>query len=372
MSLEPDEQIPPSDDFLICSRKDGAGARLANLLWTWRMARRAGVKTLCFWPPMDRIYGESLGAADILDMYALATESIGQELKVLDGRPQDFLRTEIVTPSDREPVEVEPFIASPGAGRTKATQAKVIDSCLSMLAAGESGEDAVQELKALFAQLPLNRDIHAGVKAANRAHHLHSMVAVHVRRGDIVKTLRTACREYTPAERERGSLLDRYTAHFFRCCPPTDSYFRLIREYRARRCKVLFFSDSPDAVEPFVRRFGSEITLAADLAPPGLNGVQQAFFEMLLMSRCRAVIGAKSHFLSTACMIGRPKFIDARRHSTTEEFVGAYKQAVRFSTQRPEVQETLSEVLLSRVQQAGFVELWNAVDEDILRVLRAA
>ena len=135
---------------------------------------------------------------------------------------------------------------------------------------------------------------------------------------------------------------------------------------------MLFFSDSADAVEPFVRRFGDEITLARDLAPEGLNGVQQAFFEMLLMSRCRAIIGAKSLFSRTATLIGKPRFIDARRRSSPEELVKAYKQAVRFDTQAPEVQAGLSEVLLRRFTLAGFTELWDTGEDDILRLLQAA
>lgn len=372
MSVELQEFQSSSDGRLLCSRKDGAGARLTNLLWTWRVARRAGVPTLCFWPPMDPYYGDSNGAADVLDTYALATTPIREELQVLDGRPTDILRAEIVTPDEAAPFDLAAYVAGPGVGRTRSTAAKVIDSGQPLLAPGESAEDAAEEIKALFARLPLNRAIQAAVKAADREHHLHSMVAVHVRRGDIVKTLRAACRQYTPAERENGSLLDRYTAHFLRCCPPPDSYFRLIRDYRARRCKVLFFSDSADAVEPFLRRFGDEITLARTLAPEGLNGVQQAFFEMLLMSRCRAIIGAKSLFSRTATLIGKPRFIDARRTASPEEFVKTYRQAVRFETQSPEVQEGLGEVLLRRVAKSGFGELWNTGEEDILRMLQAA
>ena len=372
MSVDPELFQPTSDGRLLCSRKDGAGARLTNLLWTWRVARRSGLPTLCFWPPMDPYYGDSNGAADVLNTYALATTALREELQVLDGRPSDILHAEVVTPDPEVPFDPAAYAVPPVVGRTRAAPARVIDTGLPLLTEGETEEDAAEEIKALFARLPLNRTIQAAVKSANREHHLHSMVAVHVRRGDIVKTLRAACRQYSEAERDDGSLLDRYTAHFLRCCPPPDSYFRLIREYRARRCKVLFFSDSADAVEPFVRRFGDEITLARDLAPEGLNGVQQAFFEMLLMSRCRAIIGAKSLFSRTATLIGKPRFIDARRRSSPEEFVKTYKQAVRFDTQSAEVQEGLKEVLLRRVAKSGFGELWNTGEDDILRLLQAA
>ncbi len=363
---------PTTNGRLLCSRKDGAGARLTNLLWTWRVARRAGVPTLCFWPPMDPYYGNASGAADVLDTYTLAATAIGAELQVLDGRPGDLLHAEVVTPDPAAPFDVSAYVARPRQGLTRGVPARVIDTGLPLLAEGESEEQAAEEIKALFAQLPINRRILAAVKAANREHHLHSMVAVHVRRGDIVKTLRRACRLYSEAEREDGSLLDRYTGHFLRCCPPPGSYFRLVREYRARRSKVLFFSDSPDTVEPFVRRFGDEITLARDLAPEGLNGVQQAFFEMLLMSRCRAIIGAKSLFSRTATLIGKPRFIDARRRSSPEEMITAYKQAVRFDAQSPEVQAGVREVLLRRVGLAGFIELWDTGEDEILRLLQAA
>lgn len=372
MSLPPEPFAPSSDGFLVCSRKDGAGARLANLLWTWRIARRAGLRTVCFWPPMDPYYGDSQGAADVLDLFSLATTPIRDELQIIDGRPQDSIRAEVVTPGPEAPMDARAYAAGPGSGRTKATAIRVIDSGQPLLAAGEDAETVAGELRELFGRLPINRTILAGIKAVDRTHRLSSQAAVHVRRGDIVKTMRIACRDFTPAELEPGSVLDRYTSHYVRCCPPTDSYFRLIREYRARGCKVLFFSDSPDAAEPFVRRFGPEITLAHELAPPGLNGVQQAFFEMLLMSRCRVVIGAKSLFSRMATMVGKPRFIDARRHATPEEFVTAFKQAVRFATLPAPVQEAVGEMLLRRIEVAGFGEVWNADEGEILRLFRAA
>ena len=45
---------------------------------------------------------------------------------------------------------------------------------------------------------------------------------------------------------------------------------------------------------------------------------------------------------------------------------------MRFDTQSPEVQAGLGEVLVRRVSTAGFGELWNAGEEDILRLLKAA
>ncbi len=372
MSSQPVQSDPAEERYLLCSRKDGTGARLANLLWTWRLARSAGLRTLCFWPPMDPVHGKSSGAGDIFDLYALAAGPIHQELAILDGRPNDFVRGRIVDLEKLPEVTPAELAVTAERARARGAGAAIIETGVPILGRDEDEAAALEEVRALFARLPINRAVLAGVKAVDRELRLGAMMAVHVRRGDIVKTLRTACKTFTPEAPDPNSELTRYTDHFLRCCPPPDSYFRIMREYRARRWRMLFFSDSADAAEPFVRRFGPEIVLARDLIPEGLEGVQRAFFELLLMSRCRAIIGAKSLFSRVATMIGAPRFIDARRAARPEELAKVYTQAVRYAALRPEVREAVGAVFKQSIEKMGYDEIWDGGEVDIPRLLEDA
>jgi len=118
----------PQDRYLFCARKDGVGARLANLLWTWRLAQRADLRTLCFWPQMARVHGLSAGFRDLFDPVGLATEPVGQELKVVDGSPQDFIRAQIVNLEKRPEVRATELAATIQEARASGSFACVIDS----------------------------------------------------------------------------------------------------------------------------------------------------------------------------------------------------------------------------------------------------
>ena len=374
MTAEPEESKPAENRYLLCSRKDGIGARLINLAWTWRMAQAAGLKTLCFWPPLDPYYGEANGVGDLLDVFALATSDLNDELKIIDARPIECVHARPVTLSPDMRHDPLAYAVTPKTGRSsKSPPVPLIDSAMGpLLAPGESAADATEEVRALFARLPVTLRIRQALKAAEKSLGLHRVVAVHVRRGDIVETLRKACRHFTPAELEQGSVLDRYTEHFFRGCAPTSSYIRLVRPYLREGYGILFFTDTPVEAEPFKARFPYKLALAEDLAPKHLTGIQRAFFEILVMSRCHAIIGAKSAFSTLASLIGGIPIVDARGHTTAEEYLKSYKRAVRFDRLPPEAREGISQVVVRKLAENRLLDRWSADGEEILRLLDAA
>lgn len=367
-------QPTSSRPYLLCSRKDGTGARLNNLIWTWRLAHASGLRTLCFWPPMDPYYGQHSGVGDLVDVLALTTGDLGDELRIIDGRPTDFLNPEILRPMPEDACDPAAWAYAPGKLRgSKAPPSVVIDSGLGPLVmAGEDPETATQEARALFAGLPLKARIEKSVKAVNKLHALDRLVAVHVRAGDIVEVLRGACHGFTPEALEPGSVLDRYTEHFFRGCAPPPAYIRLVRPYLKQGYGLLFFSDTPAAAEPFERRFPYKLVKASELAPVPLTEIQRALFEIMLMSRCHAIIGAKSMFSNLASLIGGKPVEDVRRHASPEEFLRAYKRAIGFSELAPEARAGVSQVLVRKLEQNRLLGMWNTDSEDVLRLLHAA
>jgi hypothetical protein len=357
------------DLHLLCSRKDGMGARVSNLLWTWRLARKIGARTLCYWPPLDSYYGAATGVAELFDVGRIAATGLRHELAIVDARPSDHFSPRLIPLIPGEPVD--PRLYAVSSARIEAGRdLPVMDTAIGpLLAPGESAEQALAEVRQLFARLPLRGNLRLGIKHARRNAGLASMVAVHVRRGDIVEVLRHECAHFSPASLEPGSLLDRYTEHFFRGCAPTAAYLRLIRPYLKQGFRIAFFSDTPGAAAPFTKRFGDKMILGDSLAPAGLSGLQEALFEMAVMSRCHAIIGAKSQFSTLASMIGDTALVDARRHVTGEEFLLAYRQATDFDRLEPVAQAGVAEVLLRHLERINAMENWGLVRQDVLRLM---
>ena len=365
-------EAPPR--YLLCSRKDGIGARLVNLIWTWRLARAGGLRTLCFWPPMDPYYGETTGVGDLIDLLALAAGELGDDLRIIDGRPVDYLNPETIQPSAEQPCDPSAWVYEPGRVRgAKAPPSAVIDTGIGpLLTPGEDPAAATLEARALFARLPLKPRIEKSLKAVNKMHKLNRMVAVHVRAGDIVEVLRSACLGFTPEALDEGSVLDRYTEHFLRGCAPPAAYLRLVRPYIKEGYGLLFFSDTPGAAHTYEKRFPYKLVKAQDIAPVRLNPIQRALFEILMMSRCHAIIGAKSMFSSLASLIGGSPVIDARREATPDEFLDAYKRAVGFAQLPPETRAGAGEMLVRKLEQNGLMGRWNMDAAEVLRLLDAA
>ncbi len=197
-------------------------------------------------------------------------------------------------------------------------------------------------------------------------------MALHVRRGDIVEVLKAAGAEFEPEALEAGSVLDRYTEHFFRACAPVETYCRALQPYLDRGLNVLLFSDTPEMEAPFIERFGDRVVLARELAPPILTGLQQAMFELLLMSACGIIIGTKSTFGLLASVVGKAYFVDARNDATPAEFIAAYRQAIRFPQLAAVARAGVGEVLARKLRENGFLATWRLAEDDIPALLRGA
>ena len=363
------------ESYLLCARKDGTGARLSNLLWTWRLASQVGARTLVFWPPMDSYYGETTGVGDLIDIFELTTSPLRHELQIVDGRPADAFTPEIIDLDPAKACDVQRYLVDPSQiYRNKAAPpVPVIQTATGpLLMRGETRKAASAQAGALFARLPFRQTIRRPLKLVRRAHDMKSMVAVHVRRGDIIEVLQDACAQFTPEARRSGSVFDRYTEHFFRCCAPVETYERVLRPLLEQGKTILLFSDTAEMAAPFLERFGERVILASALAPPKLTGLQQAVFEVLLMGACPVIVGTKSLFGNLAAVLNGAYFIDVRNHATAEEFVSAYRQAIGFERMDGEVRAAVGEVLVRKLRENTLSGLWNAADDDILRILRAA
>jgi hypothetical protein len=358
--------------WLACSRKDGLGARLLNLVWSWRMARKIGARLIVFWPPFPAQYGEGLTAADIFDVFALAASPLRDEIQILDARANACADIREINLDAFERCDVRPFARTWPLGPGDALPV-VCSFAKPPLAEGETLDDALAEAKALFAKLPIRPNILRALERACAAHELGRTVAIHVRRGDIVEALRSSRTELASGVCEPDSLFQRCTTNFMRLCVPLESYLRALESDIGAGSQILLFTDTPELSGHFRAACGARLRLAGEFAPAALSEHQRAFFELLLMGRCRRVAGSRSAFGQAAAVIGGAEFVDARQYSTAEEMIDAYLEVVEYHDQAPPVKAAMADALHRSLgkQDHGF-KAWRVSKSELQALLDAA
>ena len=331
---------------IICNRPDGLGPRLSNLLWTWRIARKLDARVLVFWPPMDSHYGEDVRAKDLFDTYELATHPLRGELQIVEDACEAHFRPNYLNlyrKTRHDPLDLVTML--PAERKSARPPGVVIGWRGPFLMPAEAASKALAELPPLFARLPVQPEIRVAVERTARHIDFAKTVAVHVRRGDIVDTMVSACAEWDPDAGEDEEILAKRIGAFLMRCAPLQTYVRLIRPFLAQGFKVLFFSDTPEVADEISRRLGRRMAMAQTFAPKDLSDIQRAFFELLLMSRCPVVIGAKSAFGTLAATVGGGAFVDAQVDTQPNELIGAVWEHLEPQSLSAQVRATISDVI---------------------------
>ncbi len=373
MALELEPFRSSQGPWLLCSRKDGVGARLANLLWTWRFARGAGLRTICFWPPLPSYYASNAGAQEVVDLASPRAAELKDELGIVDGRPRDYFRPAFVELDYGKALDPADYAVSASdiAGE-ETPRARVITSAdRPPFREGETPAEVLEDAKRVFARLPLPARIVDAVDSLAGQHDFGRLVAVHVRRGDIVEGLRTACLAFGPDDLLPRSMLDRYTQHYLRGCAPTRTYLAIAKRFVETGHRIMFFSDTPSTASAFQKRFASDLLFAADLAPARLNSVQQALFEIVLMSRCSAIVATVSKFSTLASVIGGAPLLDVRGEATPAHTIRAFRRASGFDELPADVRAGVTEILLRQLQRGRQLRRWKVDADEIRRLLQA-
>jgi hypothetical protein len=338
---------------LICSRGDGLGARLYNVLWSLRFARKSGARLLVFWPPMSSKYGVDVRSADIFDAAALAAGPFSDEVRFLDARPEDLGPVDRITylrpDRSHDPAD---FDVGPALTRGQDKPIPVLSIMHGpILVRGETAAAARREAVALFRELPFHRAVREAVEAASNRRDLSRTVAVHVRGVDILKHLRRTLARFSKTPNAARVHVELYTGHFFRCCAPEEAYERALGPYLDQGFDLLLFADSPLTSEAFTQRFRDRFTLAADLEPPGVQSLQTALFELLLMSRCKAIVGTGSMFATLAALAGDVDIVDVRDGIRPELLVRHYLESIDPGSLGSEEAAYLSRVIAHKLKE---------------------
>ncbi len=311
---------------ILCQRGDGIGGRLLTLLWTMRLARKVDAGVLMFWPKLELFYNNGTDASDIFDLHRLASPASQSSLQMVDGDCRTSFRCKLLILKGKETYDPGAFVVPVDADPAQEELPVIVGHWQGpYLAPGESREEALAEAPALFAQLPIRADLMGQIDRIAARIPLSDMVAVHVRRGEIVRNLRQAVSALRLDEPASRDLLDERIGTFTRRCMSVNNFADAARKVAEQGRQILVFSDSASAPQELANALGtSKVLSAASLIDDGLTALQQAFVEAVLMSRCCCIMGARSAYSSLANVIGANKLVLLGKRWRSAEDCAAY------------------------------------------------
>ncbi len=354
--IHPAGSAPPRGR-IICQRADGLGGRLLTLLWTLRLARKVDASVLMFWPKLELFYDNVTAAGDIFDLYRLASPPFRDRLQIVDGECRRFLRPNEVMLEKGKAHDPRAFVTPVDADPWKHPLPVIVGHWDGpLLMAEEVEREVLAEIPSIFAELPIRRDLKRAVNTIAKAHGLHKMVAVHIRRGEIVRNLRVAIAGCRRDEPESHELLKDRAGTFARRCMSLENFADRLHRFVDEGRTILVFSDEPGIHQELARLLDTpNVIPVASLVTGEFTAMQQAFIEACLMSRCSCIVGARSAYGRLANVIGGNRRISMAKRSRTVEDCAA----LAF--------ESVSEALLSHSDKAlveqlihdGIVRMWE-------------
>lgn len=314
----PPSPAPPSGR-IICQRTDGLGGRLLTLLWTLRLARSVDAALLMFWPKLDLFSYNDSGAGDLFDLYRLSSPPFRNRLQIVDGDCRTFIAWNPIRLKRRETYDPAAFVVPVDIKPWRQALPVIVGHWEGpLLAPGERGADVLAHMPGLFGRLPFRRDLMGEVDRVASEHGLSEMVAVHVRRGEIVRNLRAAVAGYRVEDTDGQGVLDDRVGTFARRCMSVDNFAGPLRKFVDEGRTILVFSDEPHVHEDLGRALGTaKVVTAASLVTGQFTGLQQAFVELCLMSRCLCIVGARSAYSWCANVVGANARVDLNLRSRT-------------------------------------------------------
>ena len=255
---------------VLARRSDGLGQRLSAILNGLRLANLLDAEFRLTWP----VDGE--GAAAREDHSIVAAEDFFSE---------SFLRR-------------HRYQGDPGEGFGFPKRAEDLDDLRSQLHAtplglaapnrplrkvvGPNVPDIDGSFAAEFDLIEFHPDVHAAMTRAREVPLEEGSVGIHLRAGDVLfGPLRTLNR-------------------FWDKCIPAPIARALIEQLRDDVRPVFVFGQDADLVRHLCEDTGA---IEAETLRPGMSGHQQSMFDIVLMSRCERIIGARSGFAGLAANI---------------------------------------------------------------------
>ncbi|MBS7671192.1 hypothetical protein [Croceicoccus gelatinilyticus] len=267
---------------LFSFRTDRLTSRLQALLFSWRYARKFNARCTFIWPKPRAEYiaddTEHYEFSRIFDLPQLYAQS--PDLRVADGPiPKQFQR---LWKKHGSQIGKNPVVESLDAFRMGHFHVNG-----ALLAFRTPDEDATQVLDAsarLFAELPIRQRMLNLVEKEDPA----EFTAIHIRRGDLVPYGREILRAYTkqdwPRMRAKFRMLMAKTV-------PLTAYREYLKEVRK---PALFFSDDETVAQSLCSEAGAPGSRVYRTPKGHLYPIERDFVSMLVMGRCKEVVGGGS------------------------------------------------------------------------------
>lgn len=281
------------------------------MLGAWRFGRALGRETTIFWPPR----GSSYAISTIFDIKATSSSGRADDLSLVDGKFEDASGCHDLMSVTGWPEKLRRNIVGAFEGDI------YIGGYYSDILFEDEDCSAVDcEKRSLFKALLIDPSIKEMLDVILERIG-RDFVAVHIRRGDIVRSLRTRISKMSVAlskglpvcelSVERKELVD-WIRHFVRRAADLDAYLSAVASQKLSSEKIVIFSDSKEdalAFQNLLNYGGAELIASFGTR---LTDLQQAFLEILVMMNARSVISTDSNFGKFACKYGDPGFTDAR------------------------------------------------------------
>ena len=267
--------------LLIAHRTDGFGARLLNMLVTFVLAERHGADFRFTWRPsnlefhaLDR--AEKIFHQDFLAKYLVAEPSRKRtESRYVFIEPEDSLNDDVL----RRQIN----------GSTKDFVLSRYDAPEELLARFMTG--AENPFAQAFRQIRFVEEIEAAIDAAEQVPLPPHPIAMHLRSGDIIFG------HYRLDAGFESKVITLPLAHF------------LIEQSLARGETPIIFGQDECSCSKLAETMGIKtIEQMAHLS--GMNATARAVFEMIILSRMRAIHGGLSTFVYVPAAIGAVPIID--------------------------------------------------------------
>ena len=160
------------------------------------------------------------------------------------------------------------------------------------------------EYKLAFEKIKFNESVTKAINLARTVKLKNKVLGIHLRTGDIVYG------EIRNMDRWGGKVVPFYVVD------------KLITCYLGLGYNVILFSQDNESCKYFVDKYG--VLLSSNLIPEEYDNIQRAIFDIILMSRCREIVGGSSGFSIVASWIGNSEILSYKNILTEKEIKNSF------------------------------------------------
>lgn len=327
-SPNPESYIPNPDLIInnkkskqvIAGRMDRLGMRLAIILQSWHFARQIGYQTVALWPTKE-INRENdaernelvYPISDFFDIPATKA-SIGDDSIIF--RDDYFSPGQIFADKNRALAGQFPGRFDRNRIVELPTTIAVNSRAVGLRFYDENNEEIRKSCGDLFRKLVPSVAVNKAFAELSTLIGKDSYIAVHVRRGDIMRTIRLLLNEFNP-ECEPPANLIRYINMLRSKLAPLSSIVNILNEQEMISSKIVIFSDCDQTSKQLSTLLkGRDFHNIIEYRTPIANSNQRSLAELLLMSKSKILIGTQSAFSRAAHLVGECIFIDSSKRTS--------------------------------------------------------